>query len=156
MPTPRAFAATRPVAAAVLAACAAVVACSSSDDAPPERTGQACSNADQCYPGVDRSALRGDVQCLTRVPNGYCTHLCDKDDDCCAAEGECRTGFRQVCAPFESTGQRMCFLSCEDTDVAAADAGTTDTTAYCQANASSAFRCRSSGGGSQNRKVCVP
>ncbi len=35
-----------------------------------------------------------------------------------------------------------------------ADAG--DASTFCGTNANSAFSCRSSGGGSQNRKVCVP
>jgi hypothetical protein len=48
----------------------------------------------------------------------------------------------------------MCFLSCEAAVVSGADAG--DANTYCGKNANSAFSCRSSGGGSQNRKVCVP
>jgi len=95
------------------------------------------------------------VQCLDRVPNGYCTHLCATDADCCAVPGECRTGIKQVCAPFESTGLMMCFLSCETADVAA-DAGTTDPTVFCQRFANAAFGCRSTGGGAKNRKVCLP
>jgi hypothetical protein len=48
----------------------------------------------------------------------------------------------------------MCFLSCEDADVQAA--GDSDAEAFCQAHVSPDFICRSSGGGSENRKVCVP
>jgi hypothetical protein len=125
----------------------------------PEQTGKSCMVADDCYPDVDHAELAGAVQCLDRVRDGYCTHLCETDDDCCAAEGECETGLRQVCAPFESTGQRMCFLSCEGSDLRAADASTSgdvDDQEFCQREASSDFICRSSGGGAQNRKVCVP
>jgi hypothetical protein len=114
-------------------------------------TGSACSAPAQCYPGVDAGAVKGEVQCLTRVPGGYCTHLCQTDADCCAVTGECNGGFREVCSPFESTGQMMCFLACEDSDIAGLDAN-----AFCHQNANGAFNCRSSGGGSKNRKVCVP
>jgi hypothetical protein len=125
----------------------------------PEDTGAACDSPDDCYPGVaDRMTLAGEVQCLDRVEDGYCTHLCTTDDDCCAATGECKTGIRQVCSPFESTNMMMCFLSCEDVDLVAADAGVVDVDAneYCQREASPEFICRSSGGGAQNRMVCVP
>jgi hypothetical protein len=136
-----------------------LVACSSSEgSAPPvEQAGQSCTAPEQCYPGLDAGTLRGAAQCLTRVSGGYCTHLCTTDADCCAVPGECKTGYKQVCAPFESTGQKMCFLSCESADLAAApDAGTTDTTVYCHDFANAAFSCRSTGGGAANRKVCVP
>ena len=125
----------------------------------PEQAGSACTSPATCYPGVaadagDAGALRGAVLCLDRVPGGYCTHTCETDSDCCAVPGECKTGFPQVCSPFEATGQKMCFLSCEKAVIDAADAG--DSTTFCGTNANSAFSCRSSGGGSANRKVCVP
>lgn len=135
-----------------------------------EQTGQECTTVADCYPGIEAGALKGEEQCLDRVPNGYCTHLCTTDADCCAIPGECKTGLRQVCAPFESTGKKMCFLSCEDDDVkagiaaqaadggydgGATDAGTVED-AYCHSYASAAFGCRSTGGGKENRKVCVP
>lgn len=128
-----------------------------------ELVGQSCKAPTDCYPGLDGGAVKGAVQCLTRVTNGYCTHLCATDADCCAVPGECKTGFKQVCAPFESTGQMMCFLSCEGADLhAAPDAGADsgapvlDETVYCQTYASTEFICRSTGGGKNNRKVCVP
>jgi hypothetical protein len=105
-----------------------------------ENAGSACTTPAQCYPGVDGGTLKGEIQCLTRVPGGYCTHLCTTDADCCAVPGECRAGFRQVCSPFESTGQMMCFLACESNDV-----GTIDSNEYCHQNANSVFNCRSSG-----------
>jgi len=91
---------------------------------------------------------------LDRVPNGYCTHHCAADADCCAVPGECHANVAEVCAPFESTGEMTCFLSCEDADLKAF--GFTDSTAFCQQYANAAFICRSTGGGSKNRKVCVP
>ena len=124
---------------------------------PGEHVGQSCSTAGQCYPGLDASALAGQATCLTQLQSGYCTHTCQSDSDCCSVPGECITGFKQVCAPFESTAQSYCFLSCATSDIAAApDAGTTDPSTYCQTWASAAFTCRSTGGGSSNLKFCGP
>ncbi|MDX2056066.1 MAG: hypothetical protein SFV15_26935 [Polyangiaceae bacterium] len=92
--------------------------------------------------------------CLDRVQGGYCTHTCQDDSECCSAAGECSTTHTEVCSPFESTGMNMCFLSCEKTDLDAAKV--TDDQEYCQRFAGSSFICRSSGGGANNRKVCVP
>lgn len=124
------------------------------DDGSPDQAGAACMVPDDCYPEVDHADLAGQVECLDRVTDGYCTHQCGSDADCCAVEGECVTDLPQVCSPFESSGLYMCFLSCEDADVAAA--GADDPGAFCQHEASPYFICRSSGGGSDNRKVCVP
>src|SRR5215470_16072534 len=89
----------------------------SADGRGPENTGQGCAAPTDCYPGLEAGALKGEVQCLDRVTGGYCTHVCETDADCCAVPGECKSGFKQVCSPFESTGLKMCFLSCEDSDV---------------------------------------
>ena len=113
--------------------------------------GGACELADDCFPGIDRSALEGDVECLTRVSGGYCTHSCDEDLDCCAVAGECLSDSVQVCAPFENSAAKSCFLACEPADI-----GDMDENEYCAEFAHPAFSCRSSGGGSENRKVCVP
>lgn len=121
------------------------------DDSSPDYAGEACASVDECYDEVEPGALRGDPICLDRVEGGYCTHLCQTDADCCAVDGECRSDFPQVCAPFESTGMMMCFLSCEAEDI-----GDYDEATFCQEEAHPAFGCRSSGGGSANRKVCVP
>lgn len=130
-------------------------ACGSNDDQQrPTNTGQVCQVAEDCYPGLDPATLKGEPVCMTRVPNGYCTHACTQDTDCCALTGECPDHLPQVCAPFESTGEMNCFLSCENTDVT--NAGFADANAFCQAKANAAFICRSTGGGSLNRKVCVP
>lgn len=136
------------------------------DARSPEPTGQACTKPADCFPGIDAGALSGAVECIDKVQDGYCTHRCDTDADCCAVPGECRTNLKQVCSPFENTGYKVCFLSCEDSDIRLpGDAGTTlpdgapafvDANAYCQKEANPDFICRSTGGGSQNRKVCVP
>ncbi len=120
----------------------------------PEGTGAFCEAPSDCFPDVAEGEIDGEILCLDRVEDGYCTHECEVDDDCCAAEGECEEGLHQVCSPFESTGERMCFVSCEPEDLDAA--GEDDEGTYCQKRASPDFICRSSGGGSENRKVCVP
>lgn len=120
----------------------------------PTNTGQACTTANQCYPGVTAGDLVGDPVCLDKVTGGYCTHLCTQDADCCAAAGECNGNHAEVCGPFESTGNMYCFLSCEAADMAGT--GITDADVYCHTYASAAFGCRSTGGGSKNRKVCTP
>ena len=127
------------------------------DDPPPpggEQTGQSCTSAAQCFADTHDAALQGGpAVCIDKVTGGYCTHVCVTDADCCAVPGECRTLYPQVCSPFESTNMKYCFLSCETIP---GDAGFTDGDAYCGAYAHAGFGCRSSGGGSQNRKVCVP
>jgi hypothetical protein len=121
----------------------------------PEQTGQECKTASDCYAGLDGATLRGQATCLDQVQNGYCTHVCTKDEDCCAVPGECKTSLKQVCASFESAGAKYCFLSCEASDIQGADAGSTADD-FCRRETSSDFSCRSTGGGSQNRKACLP
>jgi len=141
---------------AVLAAQALVTipGCGDDDEGEPDggldTVGQPCEVADDCYPDIDdKSQLAGEVVCLDKVQDGYCTHYCETDADCCAVEGECDPDYdlEYVCGPFESTGEMYCFISCE---------GQEDEDAYCQEWAHPDFICRSTGGGSENRKVCVP
>jgi hypothetical protein len=132
------------------------LACSSSSSAPAPLTGQTCSQTSQCYSGLDAAALHGQVTCLTQLQNGYCTHTCTADTDCCAVPGECPSGAVETCAPLTSAPQTYCFLSCEATDIAAANAGTTDANVYCQRFANPTFNCHSTGGGSANKKFCGP
>jgi len=133
----------------------ALPACGDDDgDAGPTDTGQSCSSADQCYPGVKDGELRGEAVCIDRVEGGYCTHECTQDTDCCAVTGECAGDHAEVCAPLESMPGMHCFLSCENEDLEAVQL--TDGDAYCQRYASVAFHCRSTGGGADNRKVCLP
>lgn len=130
-----------------------LIACGG-DNPVVEQTSQSCDIASQCYPKIDAATLQGAPVCLDRVPSGYCTHLCVEDSDCCAVSGECSTGHPQVCAPFESTGMKYCFLSCEADIVS--QAKLEDDKAYCSKYANESFGCRSTGGGSENRKVCMP
>lgn len=149
-----------------------------------EQAGQACASAAQCYPDLAKQdageagaqlQVKGAIYCETKVPNGYCTHECTADNECCAVPGECRTAIKQVCSPFTNTDNpKYCFLSCEEADIRAAiaanvDAGGWDGGAplldgaptdlengYCYHYASIYATCRSSGGGKDNRKVCIP
>ena len=126
--------------------------------------GQACTTASQCYASVDGGAIKGAVTCITKVTNGYCTHACTQDADCCAAPGECLTGVAEVCSPLENQGAQYCFLSCDPADIQRATAANGDAgfdagagaDAYCQTFAGASTSCRSSGGGSKNRKLCLP
>lgn len=137
--------------ALALAATLAAACHDDDDDGLGNNTGSPCETADECFPDVVDGGLIGDPVCLDRVEDGYCTHTCTDDADCCAAEGECSNDFDQVCAPFESTDDYYCFLSCETLPE-----GYEDENAFCQEFAHSEFICRSTGGGSDNRKVCVP
>ena len=134
-----------------------------SDGGSPDQTGQSCKTASDCYPHlVDGGAIHGTITCMDRVQNGYCTHECQVDGDCCAVSGECVSNFPEVCSPFESTTKKYCFLSCEETDIRAhetqlfRDGGTIDANLFCQTRANPSFGCRSTGGGQQNRQVCMP
>ena len=119
-----------------------------SDDGSDEYAGQPCETAEECYPTVDTDEILGDLVCLDdRVEGGYCTHTCDADTDCCAVVGECTTDLPQVCAPLESAPDSYCFVTCEDVD---------DEENYCELYVHPDFHCRSTGGGSENRKVCLP
>ncbi len=136
-------------AAVVVAMAAIFVGCDDDDDF--ENAGMACESPADCYPDVDPATLSGNVECLERVEDGYCTHFCQVDADCCAVEGECVSGIPQVCAPLESTGTMQCFLSCENDII-----GDMDASEYCEQYAHPVFGCRSSGGGPDNRRVCLP
>lgn len=139
------------------AACISAIACSgSSSSVPPaNQTGSACTTAASCYSGIDAGALQGQVTCLTQLQNGYCSHTCTADADCCAVPGECASGAKEICSPLQSAPQTYCFLSCAAADIPAS-AGTTDPGVYCQRFANATFTCRSTGGGANNKKFCGP
>jgi len=122
-----------------------------------QKTGMSCKAPTDCYPGVDAGALQGTVVCLS-LTNGYCSHTCTKDSDCCAVSGECTGGIKEVCAPLESNAQTYCFVSCDSADISAtsgADGGA-DPNAYCASVAGVGFNCRSTGGGAANKRFCGP
>src|SRR4026209_2212870 len=85
-----------------LAGLGAIGGCSDDDDSAPvqgtagrqstEHTGATCDAPADCYPDIaDKTAIHGTVECMARVRDGYCTHTCTADTDCCAATGECKT-----------------------------------------------------------------
>ena len=148
------------VSVVLAAGCALLLPLGCGDDDPPpypygspDNAGQSCTSAAQCYPDVDHTTLSGTVRCLDRVDNGYCTHTCTSDADCCAVPGECWSNLRQVCSPFESESGMFCLLSCEDSDIAGAPDQGVDESSYCERYAHFTFHCRSSGGGSAAPRV---
>jgi hypothetical protein len=140
--------------ALAVAALLAGAACSGGGASPA--AGQPCTQPTDCYRGVaDAGALLGQVMCLP-LQGGYCSHTCTTDGDCCAVPGECVAGIKEVCAPLESNPQTYCFVSCESADIAATPGGGADPNAYCASFARAGFNCRSTGGGSANKKFCAP
>src|SRR5262245_39278281 len=139
------------IAARAFAVAALALAAYACGGGPAEQAGQPCTQASECYPDINPTTIKGAVQCLDKVPGGYCTHLCTSDADCCAVSGECPGNHAEVCAPFESTGMMMCFLSRE-----ASDLGNLHEATYCADYAGKAFSCRLPGGGPKNRKICSP
>ncbi|MBW2277085.1 MAG: hypothetical protein JRF63_06305 [Deltaproteobacteria bacterium] len=135
------------VAGLALLVLAPIPGCDDDDGDGLDTVGQPCESAAECYPNIDQEELSGDVVCMDEVEGGYCTHHCVTDADCCEVEGECDPAYDldYVCGPFQSTGEMYCFISCEGED-----------DAYCQEWAHHDFICRSTGGGSENKKVCVP
>ena len=145
----------RALAAFGLALGLVAVACGGDDSGSGvPNTGQSCTTAEQCFGGVDSGALKGTAICLDKVPGGYCTHSCTADTDCCAVPGECPSGLPRFAVPSNRPAKWDCFLSCEDAVLKGT--GYTDSSGYCAHYASPTFICRSTGGGSNNRKVCVP
>lgn len=129
--------------------------CGGNDNNGGENAGSSCSSADQCYLNIDKTKLQGGAPVCLTVQGGYCTHLCATDADCCAVPGECQSKFPQKCGPFQSTGMRYCFLSCDPMVVQAA--GYQDSASFCQGpQGSPDFTCRSTGGGMENIQVCAP
>src|SRR5215472_288737 len=99
---------------------ALAIACSSNSSGPPPgQTGSGCTTAAQCYPGLDAAALQGTVTCLTQLQNGYCSHTCQTNVNCCAVPGECPTGLKEVCSPLQSAGLTYCLVACDTASIAA-------------------------------------
>lgn len=137
---------TKKLIAMFLYCCASIGIWTACGDDLDDVTGAACESVDECYPDLDPEEIAGEIRCLSEnVPDGYCTHTCQTDADCCAADGECLEGFDFVCASLENQTGKFCFLACEGAD-----------DAFCRDNVSEVFTCRSTGGGAQNRKVCLP
>lgn len=85
--------------------------------------------------------------CLEKSQEGFCTWTCTHDDDCDDGEHP----HPLVCAGFEDEAGSFCFPSCDDGD-SDDEGGGEDGEGACPAG----FVCRSTGGGSANRKICFP
>ena len=92
-----------------------------------------CDDPDDCEVPDGR-----DAECLDNSGRGFCTWSCGTDEDCDDGGDE-----DMVCASFESEGALHCFPACEEGE---------DDEDACPRD----FTCRSTGGGSDNRKVCFP
>ena len=78
--------------------------------------------------------------CLDKAEQGFCSLECGEDSDC---EGVDEDEFDYVCASFESEAAMYCFPACAQ-DAEEGEECPGDLT------------CRSTGGGSDNRKMCFP
>lgn len=92
-----------------------------------------CATADECAEAIPEDA---EGACLDKSESGFCTWTCSVDTDCTVPDD-------WVCASFESEPGLYCFPSCE---------GVEDDAEACPPG----LTCRSTGGGSDNRKVCFP
>jgi len=99
---------------------------------------QSCEAPEDCE--VPESV---DAVCVDKSGAGFCTWECEVDVDCDEAE-EADFDFDYGCASFESEDALYCFPMCNsDAD---------DPEDECPP----AMTCRSTGGGSDNRKICFP
>ncbi|MFT5682083.1 MAG: hypothetical protein ACI8RZ_003001 [Myxococcota bacterium] len=99
-----------------------------SDDDPIYDT---CTEPADCVVPEEATAV-----CLEKSDEGYCSWECAVDGDCAEDTGDSD----RICASFESDDAMYCFPSCEDDGESCPDG----------------LSCRSTGGGSENRKVCFP
>lgn len=97
-----------------------------------------CEEPAHCEDVIPEGAT---AECVEAEGGGFCSWQCSADPDC---DGDLDDDWDFICAPFESNPQQYCFPACnEDTD---------DATAECPEG----YGCRSTGGGSENRKICFP
>jgi hypothetical protein len=82
------------------------------------------------------------AECVDGDGGGFCTWACAADADCNPVRDEYRWDF--VCAPFESSEGTHCFPACSGAD--------DPNEGECPPD----FSCRSTGGGTENEKVCYP
>lgn len=78
--------------------------------------------------------------CLEKSGGGFCTWECAADADCA---NDVDDDFDFVCAPLESNPQTYCFPACGEGEDGAEECP-------------DGYGCRSTGGGSDNRKICFP
>lgn len=101
---------------------------------------EACDVVEDCADWIPEGATG---VCLEKSGGGFCSWECAADDDCAAPEDD-EHPYAYVCSSFESDPALYCFPSCEDE-------GDTDGEVCPEG-----FTCRSTGGGSDNRRICFP
>lgn len=96
-----------------------------------------CEVADDCEVPSDEV----EATCLPKAGEGFCTWTCGTDADCDDPDRDDREpdDVGLVCASFEDEEGAWCFPPCDGDDGCPPD-----------------FTCRSTGGGSENQKVCFP
>jgi hypothetical protein len=107
-----------------------------------------CDTPDDC--AVPEEA---EAECLDKAGEGFCTWSCSSDADC-AFDDDPDPDWTRVCASFESEPGSHCFPSCREGDEGdeSDESDESDGDGSCPEG----FSCRSTGGGSDNRKVCFP
>ena len=96
-----------------------------------------CEAADQCADVAPEGATG---ECVEKEGGGFCSWSCVTDPDCAGDQDD---AWDFVCAPFESTPGLYCFPNCNEDPEA---------TEECP----DGYACRSTGGGSENEKICFP
>ena len=120
----------------VLAFLLALAACSGKDDSSVDLY-RTCAAVEEC---TDHPT-GADAACVDKGGEGFCTWSCTTDADCTL---EADDGWDYVCASFESSEGLYCFPSCRDDGEES------------EASCPGTLGCRSTGGGSDNQKVCFP
>ena len=107
----------------------------------------ACGGED-IYASCDEAADCGEIapdsaepECVPKENWGFCTWSCTEDSHC-SEDGDEDYDF--VCASFEEQTGKFCFPSCREEG--------TEEEEVCP----DGYECRSTGGGSENRRVCFP
>jgi len=98
---------------------------------------ESCESADTCEVPEDQTA-----ECVSDGGDGFCTWACTTNADCNSPDNY---EWIFVCAPFESAKGSHCFPQC---------GGSTDP--HDDSDCPPDYECRSTGGGSENEKVCYP
>ncbi|MCB9762134.1 MAG: hypothetical protein H6739_20100 [Alphaproteobacteria bacterium] len=100
---------------------------------------ETCEVAEDCGEVVPEDAT---AVCIDKSGEGFCTWTCEADADCENLDYD--EDFARVCASFESEDDTYCFPACDEEAEDEEDVCPPD------------FNCRSTGGGSENRRVCFP
>ncbi len=94
-----------------------------------------CESPATCEAPPDQTA-----ECVNGDGDGFCTWSCEDEADCAQSEHP----WQFVCASFESSDGNHCFPACDGAE------------APDEEQCPRGYECRSTGGGSENEKVCYP